>query len=713
MRTWGDATGERRQWWLYFGALLALTGAWVLAAPLMTGHDESANAVRAAAVVRGQLVGERVAPSGVGLTGNAVVEVDVPDAYGRAAGVAECFLGEPREHFPGMTTPPTGRVDCRSIGGGDGEATAITTQHRHPPAYHALVGLPTLVLRGTAGGYVMRLVGAALCSALLASALVSVGHFANRRLVAVGLFAALTPEVVYLAATVNTAGPEAAASVGLWVSALALATTDGDADRVLVRRAGVALVVLVLSRPMSPLFAAVILAAGAVVAGRRRVAALARRPDVRLWALAVGVAVLASVAWLVYIQSRWPIDPFEGTGVVDATGRIGWWMRGVIGVFGSTDVIPPVGLHVVYGAIAVAIIAVGVRSARPRDVLLVVGLLVAGVALLVSGEGLAFPQTGYWWQGRYVLPILMGGLITATVVARPRPAVRWGPAAIACLSAVHVVMFGYAARHYAVGYGGTANPLRFFTAAVWSPPAGPAALYLVVVAAALAGLSRMLWKVGAPRLDLRAVRDVLASYRGAPLGARAFVAARFLIAPLAPLVEETRGLQGRMLSLGCGYGAIERYLTAVNPKLEIEGIDLDGGKVELVNATARASPRFDLTLGDATQIDHDLEFQAVLVCDALHHFPASTHAPLAQAIAAALESGGVCVVKDLDVRPRWKYRWNQLHDRIVAGPEPITCRGPGDVAALFADAGFEVERAERTDGRLTPYAHYVLRLRKR
>lgn len=213
-------------------------------------------------------------------------------------------------------------------------------------------------------------------------------------------------------------------------------------------------------------------------------------------------------------------------------------------------------------------------------------------------------------------------------------------------------------------------------------------------------------------LDLAAVRRVLASYRAAPLGARAFVAARFLVAPLRPIVAETGELQGRMLSLGSGFGAVERYLAEINPKLEIEGIDLDANKVALINSTATANPRFLLSHGDATQIDFVDEFRAVLVCDALHHFPPATHAPLAKAIATALEPGGVCIVKDLDVQPRWKYHWNRLHDRIVAGPEPITCRAPDDVAEMFTEAGFVVERMERTDGRLTPYAHYILRLRK-
>ena len=213
-------------------------------------------------------------------------------------------------------------------------------------------------------------------------------------------------------------------------------------------------------------------------------------------------------------------------------------------------------------------------------------------------------------------------------------------------------------------------------------------------------------------VDWGAVRRVIASYRGAPLGVRAFVGARFAIAPLRALGEEAGTVAGRMLSLGCGYGALERYLAEINPALHIEGIDLDRRKVDLVNSTADRSPRVRLREGDATQIDLAPVYDAVLVCDALHHFPPDTHGPLAKAIAGCLRPGGVCIVKDLDVRPRWKYQWNRVHDRVVAGPEPILCRSPAEMAATFEDAGFVTERAERTEARLAPYAHYVVRLRK-
>jgi SAM-dependent methyltransferase len=228
----------------------------------------------------------------------------------------------------------------------------------------------------------------------------------------------------------------------------------------------------------------------------------------------------------------------------------------------------------------------------------------------------------------------------------------------------------------------------------------------------LALLSRRTLGGTTPKVDTRAVRRAFASYRGAPIGARAFIAARFAIAPLRELGAETVAIDGRMLSLGSGYGAVERYLAEINPRLHIEGIDLDRRKVDLIASTAGRSPRVTLREGDATQIDLDPVYDAVLVCDALHHFPPDTHAPLAKAIAGCLRPGGVCIVKDLDVAPRWKYRWNRVHDRIVAGPDPILCRPPDEMAATFEDAGLVTERAERTDGWYVPYAHYVVRMRK-
>ncbi len=213
-------------------------------------------------------------------------------------------------------------------------------------------------------------------------------------------------------------------------------------------------------------------------------------------------------------------------------------------------------------------------------------------------------------------------------------------------------------------------------------------------------------------IDLGAARRVFASYRETPLGTRAYVAGRIVVAPLGALGDELRPVRGRVLSLGSGLGVVERYLAEANPALEIEGVDLDADKVALVAATAERSPRVVLRRADATELVGEPTFDAVVICDLLHHLDPERQAAAAGVAAAHLRPGGVCVVKDLDVLPRWKHEWNRCHDRLVAGPEPIFCRAPDDMVEVFRPAGFAVERAERIERPWTPYAHYMLRLRR-
>jgi 2-polyprenyl-3-methyl-5-hydroxy-6-metoxy-1,4-benzoquinol methylase len=214
------------------------------------------------------------------------------------------------------------------------------------------------------------------------------------------------------------------------------------------------------------------------------------------------------------------------------------------------------------------------------------------------------------------------------------------------------------------------------------------------------------------RVDLDAARDTFTSFAGTPVGTRAYVLGRIVVAPLGALGQETSMLAGRLLSLGCGLGVVERYLAAANPRLEIDGVDLDPAKVDTVTATAARSPRVALRHGDATALEGDGSYDAVLVCDLLHHLDDAGQDALAAVAADSLRPGGVCLVKDLDVTPHWKHEWNRHHDRLVAGPEPIFCVAPDAMAARFEAAGLVLERGARIDRSWTPYAHYLLRLRR-
>ena len=485
---------ERRRWWLLFALVGLAAAAWSLGTPLMTGHDEDGQAARSAAAVRGELLGTPV-PG----WRNTLVTVHAPEAYQDAAAAGVCFLGQPFEAIDGLVPRPPGRGDCPSLDGGPHQVEVVTNQHRNPPLYPLAIGLPTLLSPDQPGAYLMRLAGVAICAALLASGLVTVSRFRSPRLAALAALVAVTPEVVYVAGTSNSIGLELAASFALWMSALALALGPAEPDGRLVRRAGVALVALAVARPLSPVFAVAAIVVAALLASPERRRALRARRDVWLWLGAGAVAAGTTVAWLIELRRRMPTGAFPGAGLSDAVGLVPWWLRGMVGVFGSTDVIPPVALHLAWGAVAVVVVAWSLARATARAAVAVGVLAGGGIVLLVSGQGLSIPDTGVWWQGRYVLPLLMGAVLTAAAAARPgteHPAEapsRSGPLLLGGLVALQAWAFLYAVRHYAVGFGGTANPLRYLFHPDWTPPYGPDLLYAALFTAALAGTAALVW----------------------------------------------------------------------------------------------------------------------------------------------------------------------------------------------------------------------------
>jgi len=220
--------------------------------------------------------------------------VDVPAIFAKATDLPTCFIG--RTDVTADCAPP--------FKGSDSPGKVLTQVGRYPPAYYFAVGLPTLVWPSAAGVRVMRLVSAAITAALLASAFVTAQGSRRREGLVLGLVVAVTPMVFFLGGSVNPSGVEIAGAIGLWSALVTLVLTEpGEPQSVettgrLALRAAVAGSALVLSRQLGPLYALLIVAVVAAFAGRRRVAALARRPEVRRWGAALGAVSVVSIAWI-------------------------------------------------------------------------------------------------------------------------------------------------------------------------------------------------------------------------------------------------------------------------------------------------------------------------------------------------------------------------------------------------------------------------------
>lgn len=200
------------------------------------------------------------------------------------------------------------------------------------------------------------------------------------------------------------------------------------------------------------------------------------------------------------------------------------------------------------------------------------------------------------------------------------------------------------------------------------------------------------------------------SYRGTGARTRAFLAARLAVLPLRALAEEFGRLEGHVLGVGSGHGLIARFLAEVNPRVTVDGYDVDAARVAVATATEERSPRVRIHVRDVRELHVDAEFDAAAAVDLMHHIPEADRDALIQTLVAAVRPGGTIVIKDIARTPSWKHGINRLHDRIVTG-EPTTGIEPAALEESFARAGARTEET-RSAAHLNPYPHFILRARR-
>lgn len=485
----------RRVWLTAFLAFFALSAAWALASPLTSVPDEPWHMVKAAATVRGQLHGTPitvVTHSGPITNHLPVTGYRLPTAYSFLTNLHECYFNV--AHVPASC--------ARNLTALPGTALAGTTAGSNNPLYYLAVGWPSLLSDGPLGMYGMRLVSAALSSAMLASAMVTAFQWSRRRRYPMAaVLAAATPMVLFLNGAVNPNSLEATSAILLWTAILSV-LTDPRPELVprLLTRAGVATIALVSVRQLGPAWALVIVVCAALAGQSGALRAVLRRPAVWLWTAVVGVVGVGSIAWTAKFNvlgtgtgSTYPNLTF----MVAAKHTFGLsveYLRQMVGFFGWLDVRAPYNLAELWFLPVLALLAAAAAAGKLRDVAALVVLAGSVIFIPVLAQGRQAASLNYIWQGRYLLAVAAGlPLLAAAIVAKREPRREWLhkattrlPLAVTASTLVlGFLMFSTTLRRYAVGTRGPLLPLH----PAWTPPgtiAGVVLLYLV--GAALAAL---------------------------------------------------------------------------------------------------------------------------------------------------------------------------------------------------------------------------------
>ena len=481
---------RRVQWWVSFALFTLLVAAWAISNPLMAGPDEPEHMMRAASVARGELIG----PTRAGWPDN-VRFVEIPNRLARARAAAACFAFRP-------SVPAACEVTLDA--GPDNNVRTPISNGRFPPTPYGVLGLPSLINHSSAGVYLMRLFGAALCGALFASALSSLRETRVSWLAMTGLAFALTPMVLFVASLVNPSNLEIAGGIALWASGVVLVgkARDGTVDGRLVARTAIGASVLVLARPLGMLWLGVTAVVLLLLCTRSAFFRLLRSRAAQIGAGVVALCIGFELAWITYydsLGSKTPPGPSaDGLSRFEVLrqtlGSTSRSYREMVGYFGWVDTPAPGLTFVLWTAALGVLVALAVSFARRRVALVIAGLL--GVIILVPAllEYIEARKFGFGWQGRYTLPLAVGLPILCGFALAQEPVRRLQRGRLPIVLGVAFVLaqflgFWQNLRRYAVGSDGA---LLFWFDADWSPPV-PSLLLLVGYAALLVALALWLW----------------------------------------------------------------------------------------------------------------------------------------------------------------------------------------------------------------------------
>jgi len=157
----------------------------------------------------------------------------------------------------------------------------------------------------------------------------------------------------------------------------------------------------------------------------------------------------------------------------------------------------------------------------------------------------------------------------------------------------------------------------------------------------------------------------LARYAAQPLLVRAFVRARYLLAPLARVLAEMPA-SGRILDVGCGHGLFTNALALGSPARDVVGIDPSAAKTAVARASAVGLVNVRYVQATVQELD-ERDFDAISVLDVLYLLPVADKLALLRSCRERLAPGGLLVLKTNDTSPGWKCSFARLQEQLMTG----------------------------------------------
>ncbi len=194
------------------------------------------------------------------------------------------------------------------------------------------------------------------------------------------------------------------------------------------------------------------------------------------------------------------------------------------------------------------------------------------------------------------------------------------------------------------------------------------------------------------------------SKKSLPLSAKIYIKLRPLICPF-DLIEKNVPGKGTVVDIGCGYGIFAHYMSVRSKERNVIGIDLNEKRISQANQLYGNLSNLRFICNNITSSEIP-NADIITAVDVFHHIPSlELQIKLLQSCFSVLQKNGKLIVKDLDIKPRWKYWWNKIHDYIMTKGEPVLYNDQNTMKELIKKTGFELEKSQIFTGQ--PYAHVI------
>ena len=160
-----------------------------------------------------------------------------------------------------------------------------------------------------------------------------------------------------------------------------------------------------------------------------------------------------------------------------------------------------------------------------------------------------------------------------------------------------------------------------------------------------------------------------------------------------PAIDQLLPRKGLILDVGCGFGVTTLYLALQSQERKLIGLDLDSKRIAAARIAGSRLPQVSFEVQNFLANPFFPEgADAILMVDLLHHVSFPTQEKLLDQCTAQLRKGGVLLLKEIDTRPRRKFYWNFLHDKLMTGNQKLYFRPSEVFQQELEQRGFAVRR---------------------